>query len=83
MLRWQKPEPNRKVFLTPKGRRFRDAYPAVLRNTEDAWSKTHGAVEMKRLRAALESMAPSFETDLPEYPDSTRWFRELHAGNPR
>tara|TARA_Y100001934_G_C11756501_1_gene497231 strand:+ start:264 stop:380 length:117 start_codon:yes stop_codon:yes gene_type:complete len=38
---------------------------------------------MKRLRAALESMAPSFETDLPEYPDSTRWFRELHAGNPR
>ena len=74
--------PGRRVFLSPKGRRFRDAFPAVLLNTEDAWSGKYGPGLMADLYSTLETMEQDFIEDAPDYSDGTRWFRELHARNP-
>lgn len=74
--------PGRRMFLSPKGRRFRDAFPAVLLNTEDAWSGKYGPGLMADLYSTLETMEQDFIKDAPDYPDGTRWFRELHARNP-
>lgn len=63
----------RLVYLTPKGKAARDAYPARLATVEEDWQARFGAC-VARLRTALEALAPDFGDDLPDYPNTTAWY---------
>lgn len=62
----------RRVFLTPKGRRVRDAYPNVVVEVEDRWRKQYAAA-IPPMRATLMAMNKRFDADLPDYPSTTGW----------
>ena len=63
---------SRRVFLTPKGRRIRDAYPHLVREIEDRWRKQYAAA-IPPMRTTLMAMNERFDTDLREYPSTTGW----------
>ena len=63
---------SRRVFLTAKGRRVRDAYPRLVKEIEDRWSEQYAAA-MPTMRATLMSMNERFDAGLRDYPSTTGW----------
>ena len=63
---------NRRVFLTPKARRLRDAYPRLVMEFEDRWREQYAAV-ISLMRTALMAMNERFDVDLPDHPSTTAW----------
>ncbi len=61
-----------RVFLTPKGRRSRDAYPRLVMEIEDRWRKQYAAA-IPPMRATLMAMNERIEPDLRDYPSTTGW----------
>ena len=67
-------DPRRRVHLTPKGRRMRDAYPHLVGEVEDRWRDEYREA-VPALRSSLTSMDGAFDADLPAYPDTTGWIQ--------
>ena len=65
---------SRRVFLTPKARRVRDAYPRLVMEIEDRWREQYAAA-ISPMRTALMAMNEQFDADLPDYPSTTAWIR--------
>lgn len=63
---------SRRVFLTPKGRRVRDAYPNLVMEIEDQWHKQYAAA-IPPMRTTLMAMNKRIEADLRDYPSTTGW----------
>ena len=63
----------RRVFLTPKGKRARDSYAHLVTQVEREWRERYGDC-VAELRAALEAIDDQLGEGLPDYPDTTRWF---------
>ena len=61
----------RRVFLTPKARRRRDAYPGLVMEIEDRWREQYAAA-ISPMRTALMAMNERFDVDLPDYPEHDR-----------
>ncbi|MYD98782.1 MAG: hypothetical protein F4X98_15540 [Gammaproteobacteria bacterium] len=66
----------RRVYLTPKSRRMRDAYPHLVREIEERWSEEYGDA-VAALRSALNAIEELFDDDLPDYPDTNGWIHRL------
>ena len=66
----------RRVYLTPKSRRSRDAYPDLVTEIEERWREEYGDAVATML-AALSAMAPLFDDGLPDYPDTNAWIHRL------
>ncbi|MCY3621683.1 MAG: hypothetical protein OXH68_08210 [Gammaproteobacteria bacterium] len=66
----------RRVYLTPKGRRMRDAYPHLVTEIEQRWCEEYGDA-VAAMRAALNAMNVQFDDDLPDYPDTNGWMHRL------
>lgn len=63
---------SRRVFLTPKARRLRDAYPRLVMEIEDRWREQYAAA-IPPMRTTLMAMNERFDLDLPDYPSTTAW----------
>ena len=63
---------SRRVFLTPKARRLRNAYPRLVMEIEDRWREQYAAA-ISPMRTALMAMNERFDADLPDYPSTTAW----------
>ena len=63
---------SRRVFLTPKGRRVRDAYPHLVMEIEDRWRKQYAAA-IPPMRTTLMAMNKRIKADLRDYPSTTGW----------
>lgn len=63
---------SRRVFLTPKGRRVRDAYPHLVREIEDQWRKQYAAA-IPPMRTTLMTMNKRIDADLRDFPSTTGW----------
>lgn len=69
----------RKVYLTPKGKQARDAYPHLVAKVESEWRDRYGDC-VDRLRSALDALG--FDPDLPNYPSTTDWlYQSMLAGS--
>ena len=66
----------RRVYLTPKGRRSRDAYPHLVTQIEERWREDYGDA-VPTILGALSLMDPLFDDGLPDYPDTTAWINRL------
>ena len=66
----------RRVYLTPKGRRIRDAYPCLVTEIEDRWHAEHGPA-VSTIREVLTDTNVDLDADLPDYPDTTAWIHRL------
>ena len=62
----------RRVYLTPKACRVRDAYPRLVKEIEDRWREQY-AVAIPPMRTALMAMNERFDADLNDYPSTTAW----------
>lgn len=69
----------RRVYLTPKGRRMRDAYPHLVEELEDRWREEYREA-VPALRRLLTSMDESLDAGLPAYPDTTGWIQRPWLG---
>lgn len=63
---------SRRVFLTPKGCRIRDAYPQLVREIEDRWSEQY-ATAIPPMRTTLMAINERLDADLRDYPSTTAW----------
>ena len=63
----------RRVYLTPKGKAARDGHAHRTLEVERAWQSRFGDCATA-LRRALQALDADFGTDLPEYPDTTKWY---------
>ena len=72
----------RLVYPTPKARRSRDSYPALVLEIERNWQARLGAKAMSQLRSQLEAVDEKLDKTLPAFPDTMLWFQKLHARNP-
>ena len=63
----------RRVFLTPKGKRARDSYAHLVTQVERDWRKRYGDC-VGELRTTLEAIDGELGEELPDYPDTTKWF---------
>ena len=63
---------HRRVYLTAKGRRMRDAYPHLVGEIESRWRKEYRDA-VTAIRRMLTSMDEEFDANLPAYPDTTGW----------
>ena len=63
----------RMVYLTPKARRIRDSYPALVMDIEARWREEYGAEVLGGLRRALETLDADTAPGTPAYPDATAW----------
>ena len=63
----------RRVFLTPKGKRARDSYAYLVTQVERDWRKRYGDC-VGELRTTLEAIDGELGEELPDYPDTTKWF---------
>lgn len=70
------------VHPTPKARRSRDAYPALVQEIERNWQTQLGTKTVASLRTQLETVDAKLEPTLPAFPDPLLWFRQLHDRNP-
>ena len=71
----------RGVYLTPKGKQARDAYPYLVNKTERDWRDRYGDC-VAELRSTLAFMDRDFGPDLPNYPSTTDWlYRSMLAGS--
>ncbi|MDE0039306.1 MAG: hypothetical protein OXU77_17390 [Gammaproteobacteria bacterium] len=66
----------RRVYLTPKGRRMRDAYPHLVTEVEQGWCEEYGDA-VAAMRSRLNAMNEQFDDDLPDYPDTNGWIHRL------
>ena len=66
----------RRVYLTPKGRRMRDAFPHLVREIEQRWREEYDDA-VARMRSCLAAMNEHFGDDLPDYPDANGWMHRL------
>lgn len=66
----------RRVYLTPKSRRMRDAYPHLVTEIEQRWCEEYGD-PVGAMRSALNAMGEQFDDDLPDYPDTNGWIHRL------
>jgi len=66
----------RRVYLTPKGRRMRDAYPHLVTEIEQKWCEEYGDA-VAAMRSRLNAMDEHFDDDLPDYPDTNGWIHRL------
>jgi len=62
----------RMVYPTPKSRRARDAYPALVTTIEERWRDRYGAAATE-LRAALEAIDAQLPPGIADYPDTNSW----------
>jgi hypothetical protein len=60
------------VYLTPKSRQMRDAYPYLATEIEQKWCEEYGDA-VPAMRSALAAMNERFDDDLPDYPDTNGW----------
>ncbi|MDE0190079.1 MAG: hypothetical protein OXQ90_01875 [Gammaproteobacteria bacterium] len=67
---------DRRVYLTPKSRRMRDAYPQLVNEIEQRWCEEYGDA-VPAMRSVLNTMGEQFDDDLPDYPDTNRWIHRL------
>ena len=67
---------DRRVYLTPKSRRMRDAYPYLVAEIEQKWCEEYGDA-VPAMRSALVAMNEQFDDDLPDYPDTNGWIHRL------
>ena len=67
---------DRRVYLTPKTRRMRDAYPHLVGEIEQRWCEEYGDA-VSAMRSALAAMNERFDDDLPDYPDTNGWIHRL------
>ena len=70
---------HRRVYLTAKGRRMRDAYPHLVGEIENRWRKEHRDA-VSTIRRMLTSMDGDFDADIPAYPDTTGWIHRPWSG---
>ena len=63
----------RRVLLTPKGKRARDSYAYLVTQVERDWRKRYGDC-VGELRTTLEAIDGELGEELPDYPDTTKWF---------
>ena len=68
---------SRTVYLTPKSKRARDAWPWLVREVEREWQARFGNA-VADLRRALEGMDAEAWAGLPDYPDTTSWALTAH-----
>ena len=66
----------RRVHLTPKSRRARDAYPHLVMQIESRWAEAYGDA-VPAMRAALSAMDPPLDERMPDYPSTTAWIHRL------
>ena len=66
---------SRKVYLTPKSRRTRDSYAALLNQVEGDWRDVYGAESMECLKKALIKIGEHAPEDIPDYPDTALWLK--------
>ncbi len=64
---------SRMVHLTPKARRIRDSYPALVMEVEARWRDRFGADVLEALRGALETLDGGTAPGTPEHPDTRAW----------
>jgi|TARA_B100002003_G_C14156875_1_gene557230 DNA-binding MarR family transcriptional regulator len=64
---------NRRVYLTPKGRRMRGSYPHAVMEIERNWESLYGAGHVTNIRTTLEAFDSTFARALPDYPNNTAW----------
>ena len=62
----------RMVYLAPKSKRARDAYPALVSDIEERWRSRFGAAALG-LRETLADMEAEWDPDTADYPDTTTW----------
>ncbi|MDE0350134.1 MAG: hypothetical protein OXM56_10580 [Gammaproteobacteria bacterium] len=63
---------SRTVYLTPKSRRIRDSYPALVTEIEARWRNRFAGV-LAGLRSALETLDTATAPGTPDYPDTRAW----------
>lgn len=72
---------NRRVLLTPKGRRARDSHAYLVTQVERDWRERCGETSVAMLRDALEELDGQLGQNLPNYPSTTEWFwHSMNAG---
>ena len=64
---------SRMVYLTPKARRIRDSYPALVMEIEARWRDRFGARVLDALRGPLEALDAGTPPGTPDYPDTRAW----------
>lgn len=64
---------SRMVYLTPKARRIRDSYPALVMEIESRWRDRFGAGVLDALRGALATLDGATVRGAPDYPDTRAW----------
>ena len=64
---------HRLVYLTPKARRIRDSYPALVMDIEARWRDRFGAGVFDAVRGALETLDAGTIPGTPDYPDTRAW----------
>ena len=64
---------SRMVYLTPKARRIRDAYPALVMHIEARWRERFGAGVLDGLHRALTTLDAETPTGTPDFPDTRAW----------
>ena len=67
---------SRTVYLTPKSKRVRDAWPWLVRQVEHEWQDRFGTTA--NLRQTLQAMDAKAWPGLPNYPDTTSWASTQH-----
>ena len=70
---------DRRLYLTPKGRRIRDAYPHLVAEIERGWRAEYGDT-VAAIRSLLTTMTEHFRDDLrdlPDYPDTNGCIHRL------
>lgn len=63
---------SRRVFLTPKARRVRDAYPHLVMEIENRWRERYAAA-IPPMCTTLMAMNERFDAGLHDYPSTTGW----------
>ena len=63
----------RKVYLTPKGKRARDSFAHLVTAVERDWTDRYGDCAA-RLREALAALDADLPPNMPDYPNTTKWF---------
>ena len=72
---------SRQVYLTPKGKQARDAYPHLVAMVEQDWRERYGDC-VTDLWRTLESMDRVLDADVPNFPSTTDWlYRSMLAGS--
>ena len=64
---------SRKVYLTPKARRIRESYPALVMDIEARWRERFGAGVLDGLHRTLTTLDAETPPGTPDFPDTRAW----------